>query len=203
MLREQAEVLLGFQAECAWSWKGVGIFLNRLAIHRDDERHTHVNDATETLGAMRPRDPIIDLQPEPPDCRIDLLEPHPASPEVIRHFFPVLNVSPFQPLIMVAFLNQILRPRQTDPATSPLQQANDKDPNVSIVALEPTTAGIVQQQPLLFQQSVEYHGHDGYESSAPGKPWKPLMLRHWVLLVLAVVFALLIVGLEIVLKVSR
>jgi hypothetical protein len=103
---------------------------------------------------------------------------------------------------MAGFLRQLRSGRQTEPAASPLQQVNDKEPNMNIVALDPASSGIVQKQPLLSQQSVEYQGHDGYETSAPGKPWKPLMMRRWVLLVLAVIFVLLIVGLEVVLKVS-
>jgi hypothetical protein len=99
--------------------------------------------------------------------------------------------------------------REAGPASSPLQQEDNKEMQSNVAALEPFPSGHGQyeqqslpaKQPLLYQ-TLEYQGHNGLETPPPGKPWRPLMLRRWVLLAFAVVFVLLIVSLEIILKVS-
>lgn len=91
----------------------------------------------------------------------------------------------------------------------PLQQEDNEERQPNVVALESLPSGHAQceqqslpaKQPLLYQ-TLEYQGHNGLETPPPGKPWRPLMLRRWVLLAFAIVFLLLIASLEIILKVS-
>lgn len=108
-------------------------------------------------------------------------------------------------------LHQTSRPREAGPAPPQMYQEVNKVPDTTTVSVGDISSGPAQydrstslpaKQPLLSQQSVEYQGHDGFEMSAPGRPWKPLMLRRWVLFIFAVLFILLIASLEIILKVS-
>lgn len=102
--------------------------------------------------------------------------------------------------------------REAEPVASTVNhQQNDKGPVFTTVALDDDSTGQTQHadsfrrpanQPLLSQQSLGYQGHDGIEQSPLTKPWRPLMLRRWVLIVFALVFALLIMALEIILRVS-
>jgi len=102
--------------------------------------------------------------------------------------------------------------REAGPAASPVHhQQNNEGAIFSTVALDDDFTRGAQRadsfrrpakQPLLSQQSLEYQGHDGIEQSPLAKPWRPLMLRRWVLIVFALVFALLVMALEIILRVS-
>ncbi|KAH4044028.1 hypothetical protein HBH69_234610 [Parastagonospora nodorum] len=102
--------------------------------------------------------------------------------------------------------------RKAGPVASPVQyQQNDKGPIFTTLTLDDDSTRRAQptdffqrpaKQPLLSQQSLEYRGHDGSEQSSPTKPWRPLMLRRWVLVLFSLVFALLVMTLEIILKVS-
>jgi hypothetical protein len=102
------------------------------------------------------------------------------------------------------------RTREDRPAAdSNKYNHNEKKSNTIVaideISLRPSRNGSQQpsQQPLLFQQDLEYRGHESIErSQPPGKPWRPLMLRRWVLITFAVLFILLIGTLEIILKVS-
>lgn len=108
--------------------------------------------------------------------------------------------------------NQASRPREAGPAAPPqLYEEVNKEPETTTVAVGDISSEPVQydrsttlpaKQPLLSQQNLGYQGHDGFETSAPGRPWKPLMLRRWVLFIFAVLFLFIIASLEIILKVS-
>lgn len=108
-------------------------------------------------------------------------------------------------------LNKASRPREAGLATPQMYQEVNKEPGITTVPLgdissDPTqydrSTSLPAKQPLLGQQDLGYQGHDGFETSAPGRPWKPLILRRWVLFIFAVLFLLLIASLEIILKVS-
>jgi hypothetical protein len=104
--------------------------------------------------------------------------------------------------------------REAEPAASPHQHhhRNNKEPGFTAIALDEDVTRPTQyshsfplpsKQPLLSQRSLESQGHDGFEQPPPpSKPWRPLMLRRWVLITFAIIFSLLLMSLEIILKVS-
>jgi hypothetical protein len=103
--------------------------------------------------------------------------------------------------------------RGDPPAASPYPyDHSNKEPDTTIVALDKFSLNATQsdrlflhlsQRQLLPHEGLENQGQGGIRRTPPpGKPWRPLMLRRWVLVVFAILFALLIVSLEIILKIS-
>jgi hypothetical protein len=108
-------------------------------------------------------------------------------------------------------LHQASQPREAAPAPPQLYHGINEEPETTTVPLgdvssDPTrcdrSASLPAKQPLLSERDLQYQGHNGFETSAPGRPWKPPMLRRWVLFIFAVLFLLLIASLEIILKVT-
>jgi hypothetical protein len=108
-------------------------------------------------------------------------------------------------------LHQASQSREATPAPPQLYHGINKEPEMTTMPLgdvssHPTdydrSVSVPAKQPLLPDRDPQYQGHDGFETSAPERPWKPLMLRRWVLFVFAVLFFLLIASLEIILKVT-
>jgi hypothetical protein len=103
--------------------------------------------------------------------------------------------------------------RGDPPVASPYYYNHgNKELDTTIVALDKFSLNATQsdclflhlsQRQLLPHEGLEDQGQGGISRTPPpGKPWRPLMLRLWVLVVFAILFALLIVSLEIILKVS-